>query len=99
VAGWKIQNHAAMVAIHTTHAALTRSGMTSLLKMTVVVLMLVIFACIGIAHIINPDWFIKRSGVRKGGELLTDWNRLQFQIVAAIFGAFALYLLYRLFRA
>ncbi len=73
--------------------------MTSLLKLTMLVLMLVIFACIGIAHIVNPDWFIKRSGARKGGELLTDWNRLQFQIAGAIFLALALSLLYVLFRA
>lgn len=73
--------------------------MTSLLKLTMLVLMLVIFACIGIAHIVNPDRFIKRSGARKGGELLTDWNRLQFQIAGAIFLALALSLLYVLFRA
>ncbi|MGC1373758.1 MAG: hypothetical protein WA824_16605 [Candidatus Sulfotelmatobacter sp.] len=72
--------------------------MTSSLKMAMLALMLVIFACIGIAHIIRPDWFIKRSGVRKGGEPLTDWNRQQFQIAGAIFAAFALYLLYILFR-
>jgi hypothetical protein len=48
--------------------------MNSLLKMTVLAVMLVIFVCIGIAHIIGPDWSIKRSAGRKGGELLTDWN-------------------------
>lgn len=72
--------------------------MTNLLIVAAVVLMLVTFACIGIAQIVNPGWFINRSGVRKGGELLTEWNRLQFQFAGAIFGALALYLLYRLFR-
>lgn len=53
---------------------------------------------IGIAHVINPDWFITRSGVRKGGKLLADWNRSQFQIAGAVFAAVAAYLLYVLFR-
>ena len=33
---------------------------------------LVFFAAIGVAHVVYPDWFIKRSGVRKGGEMLTS---------------------------
>jgi hypothetical protein len=72
--------------------------MTDVLKMTAAVVMLVGFFCLGIAHIIKPDWFIKRSGVRKGGELLTDWNRFSFQIAGAIFAGFAAYVLYHLFR-
>ena len=72
--------------------------MNSLWKSATLVLILLVFFCVGIAHIIKPDWFMKRSGVRKGGELLTDWNRLQFQIVGAIFAAIAVYLLYVLFR-
>ena len=31
----------------------------------VLVLLLVAFAGIGVAHILKPDWFIKRSGVRR----------------------------------
>ena len=65
---------------------------------TTVALMLVAFAGIGIGHIFKPDYFMKRSGVRKGGELLTEWNRLGFQIAGAIFAGFAIYLLYVLFR-
>jgi H+/Cl- antiporter ClcA len=57
------------------------------------------FAGIGIAHIFNPSWFVRRSGVRKGGELLNDWNELGFQIVGVIFAAAALYGLYLLFRS
>jgi len=64
----------------------------------VLVLLLVVFAGIGIAHTFKPDYFIKRSGVRKGGDLLTEWNRVSFQIAGAIFAAFAMYLLYVLFR-
>jgi hypothetical protein len=64
----------------------------------VVVLMLVAFAGVGIAHIFKPDYFMKRSGVRKGGEMLTEWNRLGVQIAGAIFAAAAIYMLYSIFR-
>ena len=57
-------------------------------------LVLVGFAGIGIAHVLNPDRFIARSGVRKGGEFLTAWNRLGFRIAGAIFTGLALYMLY-----
>ena len=61
-----------------------------------IALFLVGFAGIGIAHVLNPDRFIARSGVRKGGELLTAWNRLGFRIAGATFTGVALYMLYRL---
>ena len=64
----------------------------------VVVLMLVAFAGVGIAHVFKPDYFMKRSGVRKGGEMLTEWNRLGFQIAGSIFAAVAIYMLYSIFR-
>ena len=64
----------------------------------VLVLVLVAFAGIGVAHIFKPDWFIKRSGVRRGGELLTESNRLSFQIAGAVFAGVAIYMLYSLLR-
>ncbi len=64
----------------------------------VVVLLLVVFAGIGIAHIFKPDWFIKRSDVRRGGEMLSEYNRARFQIAGAVFAAIAIYMLYSLFR-
>jgi hypothetical protein len=60
-----------------------------------VVVILLLVGSVGVGHILRPDWFIKRSGVRKGGEMLTEWNRLQFQIVGAGIAGFALYVLYR----
>jgi hypothetical protein len=66
------------------------------LKLTLAVVLLLVFAAIGIAHVVSPDWFIKRSGVRKGGEMLTEWNRLQFRIVGAIFAVAAGFVLYTL---
>jgi hypothetical protein len=61
------------------------------------VLVLIFFAGVGIAHVINPDWFVKRSGVRKGGEMLGKWNRDGFRLAGAVLAAFAIYLLYALF--
>lgn len=63
-----------------------------------VVLLLLAFAGVGVAHIFNPDWFIKRSSVRKGGEMLSEYNRAGFQIVGAVLAGGALYVLYSLFR-
>jgi hypothetical protein len=66
----------------------------SLWKVMLAVVCLLLFAAIGVAHVVKPDYFIKRSGIRKGGEMLTEWNRLQFQIGGAIFVAMAVYALY-----
>jgi hypothetical protein len=70
----------------------------SLWKTILIVVVLLFFAGIGVAHVINPDRFIKHSGVRKGGEMLKEWNRDSFRAVGAIFAAIAIYLLYELFR-
>jgi hypothetical protein len=67
-------------------------------KLMLGVVFLVLFACVGIAHVVNPDWFIARSGVRKGGEMLTAWNRLGFRLAGAIFAGGAVYMLYLLSR-
>jgi hypothetical protein len=64
----------------------------------VLVLALLAFAGIGLAHVLKPDWFLKRSGVRRGGEMLTEYNRAGFQIAGLIFAAIAIYMLYSLFR-
>jgi hypothetical protein len=66
-------------------------GLNDLLKLALPVIVLLIFAAVGVGHVMKPDWFIKRSGVRRGGEMLTEWNRLGFQICGAIFSAFAVY--------
>jgi hypothetical protein len=67
-------------------------------KLMVVVAFLVLFACVGIAHVVNPDWFIERSGARKGGEMLTEWNRFGFRFAGAFFAGGAVYMLYLLLR-
>jgi hypothetical protein len=66
----------------------------SLWKVMLAVVCLLLFAAIGVAHVVKPDYFLKRSGMRRGGEMLTEWNRLQFQIAGAIFAAMSVYGLY-----
>jgi len=73
--------------------------MNGFLKMTALVVVLVLFLCMGVAHVINPDRFMGRSAVRKGGLLLNDWNRFGFQLVGALFAGFAAYLLYVVARS
>ena len=63
----------------------------------VAVVLLVVFAGIGIAHVFKPDWFIKRSNVRGGGEILSEYHRAGFQIAGVIFAAIAIYVLYDIF--
>jgi hypothetical protein len=50
----------------------------------------------GIAHIVDPDRFIKGSGVRQGGEMLTEFNRIGFQIVGIVVAVFSACLIYML---
>lgn len=56
------------------------------------------FFCLGMLFVFNPDWFIKRSGVLKGGQLLTAWNRLGFRIAGAVMAGASVYVLYDLWR-
>jgi hypothetical protein len=53
---------------------------------------------IGVAHVINPDWFMKRSGVPKGRETLTNWNRFGFRLSGAAFSGVSIYMLYAFLR-
>jgi hypothetical protein len=57
------------------------------------ILALLGFAGIGIAHILKPDRFLKRSRVRRGGGMLTEYNRAGFEVAGAVFAA-AIYMLY-----
>ena len=67
-------------------------------KLIIAVILLVWFFCFGIAHVINPDRFIRRSAVRKGGEMLRDWHRMGFQLVGLVVAGVAAYVLYELLR-
>ena len=66
----------------------------SIWKLFLGVLVLLVFMGIGIGHVLYPDYWIKRSGMRRGGEMLTDWNRTGCQfvgLVAILFSAGVLY--------
>ena len=78
--------------LHTSHMISIHSD--SILKLLVLVAFLVLFAYVGIAHMVSPDWFIERSGVRKGGEMLTGWNRWGFRFAGATFTGVSVYLIY-----
>jgi hypothetical protein len=54
------------------------------------------FFCISVGHLIKPDYFLRRSGVRKGGEMLTDFNRTGFRVVGLIGAVFTGFLLFEL---
>ncbi len=63
-------------------------------KLVVLIVLLVVFVCVGIANLIKPrlgPWL-------RGGEMLTDFNRLQVRLVGAIFAGTAIYLLYVVLR-
>ena len=68
------------------------------LQTVLVLLALLAFAGLGIAHIFWPDWFVKRSSVRKGGSMLAEWNRMNFQLLGAALAAVAIYFLYSLLK-
>jgi len=70
----------------------------SVWKLTLGILVLFVFLGIGIAHIVDPDRFIRKSGVRKGGEMLTEVNQFGFQMVGAVFVFFSAYGIYELLR-
>ena len=63
-------------------------------KLCLGVVVLIVFMGLGIGHMLFPNYFIERSGLRRGGEMLTDWNRTGVQLVglmAALFSGGVLY--------
>jgi hypothetical protein len=67
-----------------------------LLKQAAVVVFLLIFVATGVRAMLDPDRFVRRSGMPKGGEMLKVWNRDGMRLAGAIFVAVALYMLYHL---
>ena len=57
---------------------------------------LIFFFGVGVAHILFPDRFLKRSGLRRGGEMLTDFNRFGFRVVGLALAVFSAVVLYEL---
>ncbi len=56
--------------------------------------LLLSFMAIGVGRVVKPDWFMKHEGVPKGGELLTEWNRLGAQFFGILLAAGTGYGLY-----
>lgn len=54
------------------------------------------FFCLSVGNLIKPDYFLRRSGVRKGGEMLTVFNRMGFRFVGLIGAVFTGLLLFQL---
>ena len=66
----------------------------SVWKLSLGTVALIFFFGIGVGHILYPGYFLKRSAIRKGGEMLTNFNLGSLQIVAALVAGFAAYVLY-----
>jgi hypothetical protein len=60
------------------------------------VAVLIFFAALGVAHVLYPNRFLKPW--HRGGEMLTERNRSQIQIVGAILAGCAIYVLYSIVR-
>ena len=57
-------------------------------------LVLLFFLGMGVAHVLRPDYFLERSAIRKGGEMVTDFNRMGIQLVGLLVALFALGIIY-----
>ena len=63
-------------------------------KLALGFIVLLVFLGMGVAHVIYPDYFLKRSALRKGGEMQTEFNHLGIQIVGFLITLFSLGILY-----
>src|SRR5262249_34163586 len=63
---------------------------------TVAVALLLLVAATGVRAVIDPDRFVRRSGMPRGGEMLRTWNRDGVRGAGAIFVVVAVYMLYHL---
>jgi hypothetical protein len=59
-------------------------------KLGVGFLILAFFFVIGLAHVFCPGYFLERSGIRKGGEMLTEFNQDGVRIVGFVVALLAL---------
>ena len=70
----------------------------SIWKLALGFFVLLFFMGIGVAHIVDPDRYVNKSGVRKGGEMLTKVNRDGFRLVGIVVVVFSGYVIYQLLR-
>ncbi len=57
-------------------------------------LVLALFFGLGLAHVLRPGYFYRRSGIRKGGEMLTEFNLIGGQLAGLVVALFALGVMY-----
>jgi hypothetical protein len=67
-------------------------------KLGLGLLVLTLFFGLGLAHVFRPAYFYRRSGIRKGGEMLTEFNLIGVQMVGLVVALFALGVLYDMVR-
>lgn len=68
----------------------------SVWKLCLGVMVLLGFMGLGIGHMLYPDYFMKRTALRRGGEMLTEWNRTGCQFVGLMMTLFSGWVLYQL---
>jgi len=64
-------------------------------KLLIGIAVFTVFLFVGVNNVVRP----KISNLPKGGEELTQWNRLQVRIAAVILTGFAIFGLYELLRS
>ncbi len=72
----------------------------SLWRLAIGVLVLAGFAFIGIGCLVNPEWGIRHfgRGLRRGGELQTEWNQIGIALAGLVFAAGSVYILFEVLR-
>ena len=65
-------------------------------KIAMLVVLFLFFAGVGIAHVANPDRFLKPH--QRGGEMLTGWNRFEIRSLGVAFTVFSVYMIYCFLR-
>jgi len=68
--------------------------MSEALWKIVIVGVLLFFGATGVRMMLNPDPFVRRSGMPKGGDMLRTWNRDGMRATGAVFVAVAVHMLY-----
>ena len=81
-----------MTSLGSPSLALLQPG-ARLVGLVLVILLLLFGFVTGIAYAVRPDRFRKRP-LFKEGEMLRDWNQMQWQVSGVMLAAFCVYMLY-----
>jgi hypothetical protein len=58
-------------------------------KLAIACLALALFFGLGLAHVLYPGYFLRRSAIRKGGAMLNGFNREGIRIVGIVLALLA----------